>query len=334
MKTERETVSVILTGSMTYLGIAGCNFEVDGVEYEVSANDKGAKYNLWDQARRHGTFTVSDVLITDNHEITFARPNIPCRRRMIIERHTKIVQQMLLAAVAERHRAQGGMFNDLLIPTFLDNPIVLPTADITEWVVKPQHGARGLGQVLLQSTRQLLAKNVAELHKKMGDASRSDTEVQIDGLSTVGERRPGESVAAYNENGVFIQEYINNIYREYRLLVTPDEYALVERERRPSAPGSTYLQATGCLTTGHTKLKVWDRAAVERDGVVPYGKQMQLINELGIQFGSVDLFETHNAGWGIFEWSNEFGVEGIDIEDTQAFLQRGIASLCKRAGAL
>lgn len=335
MKSDRKTVSVVLANSMTYLGIAGCNFEIDNVEYDVSANDQNATHNLWDRARRRGTFFVSDVLISDNNSLHFNKVHAPCRRRVYIERHSKIVQQMLLTASAERLRTRCNIFNDLLVPTFLDNTVVSPTSDISEWVIKPNYGARGLGQVFLKSSRQLLTRNAGELYKTMNDIVLGDGQVcTIDGLSVVGERSAGESISTFKENGVFIQEYIKNIHREYRLLVTPDEYALVERERRPSAPGSTYLQATGCFTSGHSRLNVWYRADVDRGDQAPYKKQMQLINDLGIEFGSVDLFETADGNWGIFEWSNEFGTEGIDIEDTQAFLQRGIASLCQRAGAL
>jgi len=168
-------------------------------------------------------------------------------------------------------------------------------------VVKLEDGARGLGQVVIpafQLQRFLAlagdAKDSKELREWFPDIILGRLE---------NEKKLGNLFGKYS---VMVCEYVDNITQEYRILFNGFDFKGYWRTRNDNE----YSQANIDLSN-HKKEIVPD--FIEHDIPEVATDVTNVINKLGMRFGSIDLFLTSDGKWGIFEYCNQWGTYNINF---------------------
>lgn len=180
-----------------------------------------------------------------------------------------------------------------------------------DWlVVKIDNGARGLGQAVV---------NKINLNSFLSECK------ELDKLSELKTKFP--SVKFGNTEGdddtnyfktfpLVVCQYIPNIEKEYRILVNGKEIFGYERilnnnsdykqanldKNKPIDYSFTPVRLSKLISDKHTYMLI-----------------KSAISNLGIDFGSVDLFKTADGQYGIFEYSPQFGMHEIDPDFLEKF---------------
>ena len=105
-------------------------------------------------------------------------------------------------------------------------------------------------------------------------------------------------------------DFVPNVVSEYRVLLSAvGEHLVYKRNFRNS---DTYQQVCNGFNKDENAIPYRDWLA----GLpCALGKEIhETINWLG-DYGAVDLFITDESKWGIFEWSNQFGIYGNDPQE-------------------
>ena len=178
-------------------------------------------------------------------------------------------------------------------------------------VIKRYNGARGTDQILVDvdQVNNLLAKlylyPLAELKTRFPEAIF--TKLQSEEIDYQPRFEVEDSESCKKNKKVFfpgcdellIQEYINNVDKEFRIIISGKELFIIER----SINDNEYRQANLDLNTAvYTKPKpLIDKSILPTDVI-------KLIEKLDLKLASIDVFVTKDQNWGVFEYSHEFGM--------------------------
>ena len=198
-------------------------------------------------------------------------------------------------------------------------------ADLGRYVViKPEHGARGIGQYVVDTKRVKIAAVLTDIENgKLPDAEtikeKYDDAVY---LATDKEKTEGEGSQVIVGQGYIAQSVIPGIVAECRVLISPcSSNVYLDRSiKKKSKVGIVYSQATGAdsesgdATTKltHTQFNKFIPRACNDS----YAKEItQFLHQMSqdiCPFGSVDLFITEGGHGGVFEYCNQFGTVGYN----------------------
>lgn len=204
-------------------------------------------------------------------------------------------------------------------------------------IIRPQLGACSIGLIVLDtkvtsigsvnrliiegdfqagatptSTNLTIKKKFEELPGSPVYCSEGDT-VPLQGMTLLKER-------------YFIQEYVDNIKTEYRIIIGADNrpvYA-IQRERY------VYGQLDGTdLAYGRSKaVGVGNSFPTLREAGIPDYVEEEfnhLLQSADFALHSFDLFLTDDGQWGVFEFSNEYGVESVPhdltIQEARTYIE-------------
>lgn len=103
------------------------------------------------------------------------------------------------------------------------------------------------------------------------------------------------------KSNLFFEELIKDVVAEYRVLVSPNHLVIQPRKIKDGP----YPQATGCGDG------IKESIVLPKKIMVSLRK---LIKDIGFIYGSIDLFKDSDGRYGIFEYSNQFGFDGVNIE--------------------
>lgn len=196
-------------------------------------------------------------------------------------------------------------------------------------VLKPATGARGIGQYLLKQTRTRGKRTWTTVIDEFLKGLRKERKVvPVEGIETVVgkgmEKTDAEGLVSLLQDAPIIEEHIKGIFAEFRLIVVGGSIVYAQR-RHPRGVDNEFVQATG--SSGHSDDGMMiDSAHVYRDLAELFGYSklenkwsqvtlpsiVRLMNRLPNLVNSVDLFLTEEGKWGVFEFSPQFGMEGID----------------------
>lgn len=293
-----------------------------------------------------------DMVITPDHEETKKGPHGHLWRDFLsapelvhLERPSKLAQAAKLNAIAARlqlkgFRSVGSYYSSV---GRRDKTYSLSSPLPQRVVVKARDGARGVGQLLVDTSKVPLGALLPRLAKKEylnEQAILKDFPDII--LGTGAATNDGESINLL-AGELVVQEHISNVAGEFRLLVSPDGsiYAL----RRKLKAGSGFTQATGVTENFKddrlTPLDEVDFFGDKDDNGYniaggPTAEEIArdirlLVSELGFEYGSVDLFLTvSKRGWGFFEYCNQFGTAAYHPTEMADFHRTAIESWLKR----
>lgn len=280
--------------------------------------------------------TNFDYLITDGSDNfgfdTKLHDVLPKEKLIIIPRFSKVVQSVRFNNHIERFPNKYPHFYNPKIyknRNLITQNFGVPTG--AKVVIKPVHGARGIGQFLID-TNKVPFKVVHELVYRYNQGN-IDKENLFNELEPWGngviyskgtEKREDEGLEMLRGE-YMIQEYISDLIAEYRL-ITDYKGDIVYCQRRTlkeKTPG--YAQAIGSEVLTN-----------ERDDIVSDFLSMQFATEIKSfikatigPMNSVDLFYTKNKKWGIFEHCNQFGMMGIPDDIALKLHSDFIANLIK-----
>ncbi len=209
-------------------------------------------------------------------------------------------------------------------------------------VIKARDGARGVGQLLVDTTKV----NVAHLLIDLGERTYPSSEALQTAypgleLGSGNEHSDGESMGLL-AGALVMQEYIPDVLSEYRLLVNPNGkiYALNRQLRKTTA----FTQATGVSVqyqenrlTPLEEVDFWNDEADHGANIVKgpeasvvHAGIRTLLKELNFDYGSIDLFITNKRQWGFFEYCNQFGTVAYRPNEMMQFHQEAIEHWLKK----
>lgn len=268
-----------------------------------------------------GVVTNFDLMISSGYhnayrEIKWADIIID-NRLIVLPRKSKLKQALILNNAAKELKIN----NYRSIKTASNN--VAGTKDINLFsfgnafsgkvVIKPLDGARGIGHILMD-TNMYQPYHVLDfiLKSKVVDVEILQETFPGVVFTTARELSQGEGVQSLRDYGVVMQEFVPNIKEEYRIIFTPDDqcYAIP----RPISD-SSYPQPEQPSHNPHTLQEMKQTFNELPKALILDLKK--ILRKIDLEFGSLDLFITDDGQWGIFEYCNQFGINGINLQDAR-----------------
>lgn len=296
----------------------------------------GASFNLSEtievRFHRHPQINIRGNDVSYNFDIMISNGGsdqgfnfgnvLPPHRYVKLARYDKFSQAIRLLNACEDYKQQNKAFDYLHskfipVPTWfvgLQGSRSFP--NITgKVVIKPQDGARGVGQFVVDTTYVNLNQFNKKLDKYLTTTHTDEAfKVFLDGFAgnvayySRDEDTPGEGLQCLKEQGGIVQSFIPNVSAEYRIITGADSKPLYFQRRKMRDVESDYPQATG----GGDVIDV----KANRDNPFDQDTDAKKLFEYLCQtvigpLNSIDLFITGDGHWGIFEYCNQFGVSGI-----------------------
>ena len=201
---------------------------------------------------------------------------------------------------------------------FRENFISAPaptSLGINKLVVKPAHGARGIFQSVFNPTKISVA-SVFSWYKKSKDfddwISSKPEYVEISGI----DKPTGIDKGMFRDvvEELVLQEYVEDIMTEYRVVFryNPKDNSFI-----------AYCQTRAIEGTETFKQAIGSKESPETCGLLKTGPLYDFVHgvlqHLNTPFGSIDVFQTIDHKWGIFEYQGQHGVLGLGDVGSQMF---------------
>jgi len=291
------------------------NFSVLGLRHTLKNGNDVVVHN--DPAMNmQGAETVFnfDVYISGKRGFDPILVSAPRHRLIVVPRHTKSVQAALLQkAVADFDGTPQHGFRH--VPTWINGWGGRNYPCSTDrMVVKPGDGARGIGQFTVSTQNVNMDYFLKQLNKLVeGEHTQEKLDEflsQFNGnvkYHTGSENFPLEGLGALKEDEIVVQEVIENIVKEYRVITDKNSRPAYWQERRRPV-GQNFPQATGGgAIIDHNALIM----LVDIPSCINVALLEHLCRNVIGPLSSIDLFVTGDGSWGIFEYCNQFGISGV-----------------------
>lgn len=210
-----------------------------------------------------------------------------------IIRYPKSIQQVMLANISDE------LGVELILPktwtTYNRNFI---NATCKKCLIKMEYGACGYNQVLIDTFL------VDQFITNVGNTSYNEI-VQL--FPTAIFTKPyfsneEKDKSYFNGHDFLVQEFFDDIEKEYRVIVVGDNMYIREREIHDN---SGFKQANLDYDVPKKEEKIYHNACdILPDNII------NVIRKLNLIIGSVDVF-TYNGNFGIFEFSPEFALSNV-----------------------
>lgn len=181
------------------------------------------------------------------------------------------------------------------------------------YVLKPLSGARGIGQFLVNNNESKVKLEASVLISKLANC-KDDLSSILDNpnwnviYNTHGENSENEGLNALRDQGVFLQEYIDNIEDEYRVLTDGEgELTYIQKRFRRE---DKFRQAIGSDPSDNSNVcpNVRERISHALGFIAAAAKELDI--DPGLM--SFDFFTVQGTGdVGILEMSTQYGFEGV-----------------------
>lgn len=255
---------------------------------------------------------------------------LPSHRIGELKRYSKLVQAVQLNQFA-KYRIPPESF--ALVPTHRvgwgtkNYPAVEAAV-----VIKPEDGARGIGHFVvaadLVNVNYFLDRLDYYLSQDVNAPYWRSTDeflAQFDGAAQYysgGEKHDGEGLEALREQGLLVQS-VMDVAVEYRLLTDLNGKIAYCQRRRFRDYRADYRQAIGSGGLDHRDLCTFEELpeAIDKDYLA------SIASALVGPMGSVDLFITKDNKWGIFEYCNQFGIDGVPMSTAHKLHTDYVAAL-------
>lgn len=212
-------------------------------------------------------------------------------------------------------------------------------------IVKPVTGARGLGVFIIDASMvnpALVLRWISSITSAVDGASEKypdqdpyeHLKKELDEFLAKphikdavtyhcgDEDEPNEGLIAYYGQDYIVQNYVPNIESEYRLIAHTGRIQYIQKRTRT---GESFKIASGAGGISKQIIQLEDMS----DQYPWFDEVKKLVSTLGRDLISLDLFVTDDNQWGIFEYSNQFGVTGIPVAINKEIHRSYIAELTK-----
>ncbi len=201
------------------------------------------------------------------------------------------------------------------------------------YIVKPELGARALGQVIfdpavttLSSIANCIASDEKDVVAQLLTLPGSPVYVAGD------ENEEHEAVRTLKE-GAYTQEYVPNIQSEYRVIINHKAeigYSILrERTEHGQLMGDTVATASGA------KQSIADaQYCIPHELKVHEAEIHQLLSQASFELYAFDFFTTTDGKWGIFEFAPQCGTAAVPDGFIQREAMQYVEKLCREVGLL
>lgn len=279
-----------------------------------------------------------DVLITDKEPDILIRTSVPC---IVLPRFGKYEQHEMLRKITERVGADYDeiLKGFLLIRThkILDWSCLVNLADAKRVVFKPSDGARGLAQIVVDSKKMGLRQAIIVITRivaigKVKDKSNAEKAAEIEKIIAAhpamhlnkGNEFEDHEWVSQVEDIDTVQEVIENVASEWRVIVDFD--GKIQWVQRREITGDVFK--TACGSDGDP-LSIGDKAELEKLAPGVVDRFNKLVWKMAGRLNSFDLFVTNNGCWGIFEFSNQWGIAGVPARIAERIQMTAIEAAVK-----
>ena len=183
--------------------------------------------------------------------------------------------------------------------------------DSERLVIKRYNGARGTDQILVDVDHvnnllsELYLYPLVELKTRFPEAiftklqsEEIDQQPRLE-VEDSESYKKNKKIFFPGEDHLLIQEYIDNVVKEFRIIISGKELFIIER----SINDNEYKQAN---LDFDSKVYIKPKQLLDKN-ILPTDV-ITLIEKLDLKLASIDLFVTRNQKWGVFEYSHEFGM--------------------------
>lgn len=262
-----------------------------------------------------------DLLITDQY---YSKSPIGIRwtdllqadQLVVLNRPPKPAQAMQMLTIA----AAKDLRHYRHVPTWLatscskgtDAPWIFGSGFKGRCVIKHLNGARGIGQIMFDADR--VPVDTVVHAARCGKDALLKLKERFPTISIPTARgRTGEEPFNLLKEDVFLQEVVEDVVAEYRMLLRPDgAHWVFNRSREPQ---DGFEQACGVFDEFKPENDHWTLSGDVAHPLCRFESEIKtMFSELGMTYGSVDLFTTSNGQWGVFEHSNQFGTAGYSVD--------------------
>jgi len=292
----------------------------DPVMYHVTTHGE-PRYEM------SGTQVITnfDVMIANQHRDT--PDGIPWlellpKQVAVIPRHDKISQALRINNCElppdSGHRKIATYSSD---SAKLDQAYSFGTKIQGSVVIKPRHGARGLGQFVVDTDKVSIGMLIHDIRNESLPIADVITKYTPHVTYHGGmENYDNEGRSQLLAQGMAVQERVPGVKDEFRVLVGANSeiVAILPRSRYKKvtggegAHGHDYDQATGTSVFLDRDYK-----GMDLEEVLPKPAQykgfIKMLKDVVPPLNSVDLFTTEDGEWGIFEYCNQFGTVGVPL---------------------
>lgn len=197
------------------------------------------------------------------------------------------------------------------VPHFTGGPLV----------IKADNSARGVGQIVFDPKIVPLSKLLTAIsHRRLDDIHGMGLKVTYD------DRENEEQALQQIFESFHIQKLVTNITAESRILAFGEDQAQWLTFDRMRHPGE-YVQARGNQRMADTGMLFRECAHWQEIKTLI----LHLLKKTPVL--SLDVFYTDDGKWGIFEYSNQFGMDFIDHKVRQSFLRNACEHLVEELDA-
>jgi len=279
----------------------------DGVRYVVHSDPQAAG----DAIEEVANYDLYLRHIGEDSDKVKPMPNV-----FDLTRYSKKSQAQLVNAAVDSTRYPS--FIKLATIDFSNQHAHRPFYRREKVVIKPMHGARSIGQFIVDGTKHCVETFCSRQRDRLVKIRQGDRKVLYDELLAEltgdgisfnrGRERDGgvEGLDCLDNQGICIQQYVPDIAAEYRLLTgyNGEIRYVYKRQRVEEVEGYAYADAAA------------EEERVELTDIKLNKRQLALLSKLAATvigpMSSIDLFVTRNGNFGIFEFCVQFGTEYYD----------------------
>lgn len=322
-------------------------FVSDGVKFVVH-NSPRVTYNNYSVQQKSG-YTINCDILFDSHiekhtnisvEALFSSVDIP---RFTSWRYSKFKQGIIVNNLIRKVTKNKGNCRLISIPTLAgmtgtesfndENRIHYGLIDYpTDVVIRSDYGARQLCIVFANVHNENSPHGYISLHELLSDLckySKSEMKGKYGNAITFSvEDRQGSDTEGLLPSELVVTPFIHNVAHEYRMLKFGDEILVFGRD--VMSLGNNYTQCDD--STRFQRLKPI-KVTRELDGTVIlddksewFPKELfEVIFELPIEYGSIDVIRTEQGGCGIVEFSTDFDYSDHSISVIRKAMMKFVA---------
>lgn len=167
-------------------------------------------------------------------------------------------------------------------------------------VLKADNQARGIGQIVFD-TKDYSPGKIYYDSRKVESLESFEEKLPLAALGYDTNNGPHESLKVLVRDNLFLEEFVEGIVSEYRVLFGGGEFHVFSRERVNIH--KDFYQACGSSAGMHDPIEI-DQSDFRWTEVKGF------IEALPTRYGSLDVFFTEDK-WGTFEFCNQYGTCGV-----------------------
>lgn len=271
-----------------------------------------------------------DHLFANDYEAelnSFNHRSLDKRDVTVLTREDKSTQQFKLQSIYREIGSTLAIAIDTFYnPSFLQSTAMFGGNIPNYLVMKPNNGARGIGHIVVDTTKVSLGKLIESIKRDEPDVIKEKWKDKVhfaDGI----EKEPNEGLNSLKDQDIIAQAIIDNVHEEFRIILINDgEIVHFQKRERHGSP--LFLQATGSvenLDGGDLDIEYLKEYSLEL-----YREVTDAFKKLSQHYGpmlSIDLFTTTDGKWGIFEVSNQYGTNGLGTTKAYSIMKRMVETI-------